>query len=133
MLRSLLALTLLYCLVPSPAIAQAFDVCGDGKRVTCVVDGDTFWLQGEKIRLEGFDSPEMGQPKCDRMAPLAAAARDRLAELLNAGEITIDRHGLDRCGRTLATITAAGVDIAAIMIAEGLGRPYVAGATAWCD
>lgn len=50
--------------------AWAIDKCGSGKRVTCVVDGDTIWLQGEKIRLKGFDPPDTttnicgGEVKC---------------------------------------------------------------------
>ena len=27
----------------------AISKCGSGARVTCIVDGDTFWLNGEKI------------------------------------------------------------------------------------
>jgi micrococcal nuclease len=34
-------------------------------RRTCVVDGDTFWLEGEKIRIADIDTPEISEPKCD--------------------------------------------------------------------
>ena len=34
-------------------------VCQQGEvRYNCIVDGDTFWLQGEKYRLSGVDNPE---------------------------------------------------------------------------
>ena len=28
-----------------------FEACGLGQRINCVVDGDTFWYAGEKIRV----------------------------------------------------------------------------------
>lgn len=51
-LLSVLVLLLTVQVVPALAIGM----CGSGKRVTCVVDGDTIWLRGEKIRLQGFDA-----------------------------------------------------------------------------
>ena len=48
------------------AIAEArtthsFAVCGMVRR-TCVVDGDTIWLEGVKIRIADIDTPEISQP-----------------------------------------------------------------------
>lgn len=51
-------------LVSAGASAQ-FSICGSVRR-TCVVDGDTFWLDGVKIRIADIDTPEIGQPQCDR-------------------------------------------------------------------
>src|SRR3546814_7054959 len=39
-----------------------FELCGMTRR-TCVVDGDTFWLEGEKIRIADIDTPEISEPK----------------------------------------------------------------------
>lgn len=33
--------------------AAAIDMCGSGQRVNCIVDGDTFWLDGVKYRSSG--------------------------------------------------------------------------------
>jgi micrococcal nuclease len=41
-----------------PIAANAIEKCGSGNRYTCVVDGDTIWLEGEKIRMMGYDTPE---------------------------------------------------------------------------
>src|SRR3546814_3267065 len=41
-----------------------FELCGMTRR-TCVVDGDTFWLEGEKIRIADIDTPEISEPQCD--------------------------------------------------------------------
>lgn len=39
-------------------------LCGQGQRVSCVVDGDTIWLRGEKIRVADIDTPEVSSPQC---------------------------------------------------------------------
>ena len=60
--------------------AFAIGKCGSGKRVTCVVDGDTFWLKGEKIRVQGYDAPETTTNICggNRDIQLGRKATDRL-------------------------------------------------------
>ena len=59
---------------PSEASAQArgmdserafFALCSGPTRTTCVVDGDTIWYRGEKIRLVGFDTPEIDYAECE--------------------------------------------------------------------
>lgn len=114
------------------APASAMDLCGSAKRVTCLVDGDTLWLQGEKIRIEGLDAPEISQPKCSAERRLGNQARDTLLTLLNSGEISIVRHGQDRYGRTLADVSVDGVDVARSIIDAGLGREYQ-GRRSWCN
>lgn len=59
--------------------ATALPICGNGLRVTCVVDGDPVWIEREKIRLLGIDAPELSPPRCGQEALWAAEARDRLA------------------------------------------------------
>ena len=44
--------------------AHSFAVCGT-IRQTCVVDGDTIWLEGAKIRIADIDTPELYSPQCD--------------------------------------------------------------------
>ena len=119
-------------LLATPATAAGFPVCKGGHRVTCVVDGDTFWLKGEKIRVDGYDSPEMGEPKCARPAAGAVEARSALAALLSSGAVELDRRGKDRYGRTLARVTVDGVDITRTMIGAGHGRRYQRGQQDWC-
>ena len=50
--------TLPCALLVSITPALAFEMYGSGPRVTCVVDGDTFWHDGLKYRAFGFDTPE---------------------------------------------------------------------------
>lgn len=119
------------------AIAQSSTIekCGSAKRVTCVVDGDTIWFEGEKIRLKDFDTPEPTTNVCGGQSEksLAKKASNRLLELLNENEFTIDRDGKDKYGRTLATIRIDGKDVGDTLISEGLARRWPDGVEFWCD
>jgi len=116
---------------PAFAIAK----CGSGKRVTCVVDGDTFWLKGEKIRVQGYDTPETTTNICggNREVRLGHKATDRLTQLLNSGDVSVQRNGKDWYGRTLADVYVDDVDVGDTLIAEGLARSWPDGREFWCD
>ncbi|WP_246018353.1 thermonuclease family protein [Pelagibacterium montanilacus] len=102
---------------------------------TCIVDGDTIWLDGENIRLEGFDTPELQSAICggQREVELAHRASSRLQELLNTNSWTVERSGTDRYGRTLATITIGGRDVGEWLVEERLARWWPDGEEWWCD
>lgn len=122
---------LLVCAMPAFAIEK----CGSGKRITCVVDGDTLWLNGEKIRAMGYDTPEPMTNVCggQREKQLAAKATARFIELFNETEISIARNGQDKYGRTLAVIRSNGRLVGDILISEGLARRWPDGHEFWCD
>src|SRR5689334_370780 len=83
-----------------------FGLCFTGGGIDCVVDGDTFWIDGEKIRIADIDAPETHPPRCPREAELGNAATRRLQALLNAGPVTLavaDRD-TDRYGRKLRIV-----------------------------
>lgn len=65
--------------------SQAFRKCNNGNRTTCVVDGDTIWLDGDKIRIADIDTPEVGDPKCAFELSLGNKATERMIELINGG------------------------------------------------
>jgi endonuclease YncB( thermonuclease family) len=102
---------------------------------SCVVDGDTIWLDGESLRLESYDTPEPRDNICGgkREVTLAHRASARLLELLNENAWTVQRFGLDPNGRTLATIRIRGEDVGDILIDEGLARRWPDGDEWWCD
>lgn len=129
MLRRVAFLLMTIC---SPA--HAMEMCGLGERVDCIVDGDTFWLAGEKIRAVGYDTPEPTTNMCggDVERQLAHQASARLLQLFNDSEISIQRQGFDRYGRTLALVLADGVDVGSILIAERLARSWPDGCEFWC-
>ncbi|MDE0879657.1 MAG: thermonuclease family protein, partial [Sphingomonas bacterium] len=90
----------------SRGFVRSFGQCHSGGGVNCVVDGDPFWIDGEKIRIADIDAPETHPPRCAEEARLGNAAKDRLQALLNAGPVTlvtIDRD-TDRYGRKLRVV-----------------------------
>ena len=78
-----------FCVAGCTSLAGAMPICGSGKRVTCVVDGDTFWLGGVKYRLKGVDTPEV-HGKCRNERRLAKKATEALREFFERGENAID-------------------------------------------
>ena len=72
-----------------------------------VVDGDTFRIGRETIRLEGIDAPELRQACADGWQA-GEAAREALADLLWAGRPTCERVTTDRYGRTVAVCRVDG-------------------------
>ena len=117
----------------APGEHIAFSRCHTGGGYNCVVDGDTIWLKGEKIRLLDIDTPETHPPRCAEEARLGHAATDRLHALLNGGAVSLSRDGTDRYGRTLAVVLVDGRPVGDTLIAEGLARPYGNGRRPWCD
>jgi endonuclease YncB( thermonuclease family) len=111
-----------------------FRMCGSGQRHTCVVDGDTVWLNGMNLRLQAYDTPEPYNDICGGAAEIALAerARARLLELLNGNSFTVETFGTDRYDRTLATIRIGGTDVGDILISEGLARRWPDGHEFWC-
>ena len=93
-----------------------------------VIDGDTFvariavWptLTAETaIRLRGIDTPELHGPDKAR----GQAARQRLLDLLSAGDIQLRDVGSDKYGNRLdASVSAAGQDVAEVLKREGWGK-----------
>ncbi|CAM5283053.1 hypothetical protein AFEL58S_00008 [Afipia felis] len=116
-------------------LSATFSICGAGRRADCVVDGDTFWFRGEKIRIADIDAPELSPPRCVREADLGEAAKRRLLALLNAGPFTLvaaDRDQ-DRYGRKLRTVSRGGRSIGDVLIAEGLARRWNGPRGSWCQ
>ena len=112
-------------------IAAALTVCSPGPRDNCIHDGDTVWLEGEKIRIADIDTPELNG-ECASERKLALRARNRLVELLNAGPFDISRSGTDRYGRTLAVLHRSGYSIGSQLVAEGLARTWSGRRESWC-
>jgi micrococcal nuclease len=99
-----------------------------------VVDGDTFWMAGEKIRVADIDAPETHPPRCEYEARLGDAATLRLQQLLNAGPIelaAIDRDR-DRYGRKLRIVERGSQSLGGVLVSEGLARPWEGYRRPWC-
>jgi endonuclease YncB( thermonuclease family) len=99
-----------------------------------VVDGDTIWYRGAKIRLADINTPETGEPGCAREADLGAAAAARLTELLNVGPFSLEPadRDHDRYGRALRVISRGGESLGDRLTAEGLAEPWRGYRGDWC-
>lgn len=114
--------------------AARFASCANASHDACVIDGDTFWYRGEKIRIADINTPETGEPRCAEEAELGARATARLTELLNAGAFSlepVDREA-DKYGRTLRVVTRAGESLGATLDDEGLAEPWQGHRRDWC-
>lgn len=77
-----------------------------------VIDGDTVWFEGRKIRLWGMDAPEMGQRH-------GAAAKAELQRLLDFRRIYVIPMDTDKYGRIVAQIHCGRGDIGQTMVRRG--------------
>ena len=111
-----------------------FGYCKWGGGTNCVVDGDTFYVGGAKVRIAGIDAPETHPPRCAQEAQLGEAATDKLRALLNSGAVTmtsIDRDR-DQYGRLLRNVAVDGADVGEAMVGAGVARDYRGGRRSWC-
>lgn len=116
------------------AVRAAFSLCFVGGGYNCVVDGDTIWLRGYKIRVADIDAPETHDPRCQSEKELGDRATLRLQQLLDSGPVTlqsIDRDH-DVYGRELRVVLVDGRSVGDTLVREGLARRYAGGRRPWC-
>lgn len=124
------------CLLVHVGRAETLAESVDG-RSAVIIDGDTVAIGGERIRLLNVDAPESFRPRCERELVAGLRAKERLAELLRAGYVWIERQGQDRYRRTLARLllvqasSGAPRDVGAILVSEGLAVLWQSGRAAW--
>jgi len=103
---------------------RTFTVCGKQSSEACVIDGDTLAVGKRRIRLTGFDAPEL-DGECEAERQLAREARDALADWLNAGPFELDGGAeppRDRYGRELRQARRGSEALADTMVERGLAR-----------
>ncbi len=141
LMRLLVGLAVLW-----PATIQAADTI-PGPIVATVInihDGDTMTVNAHypwpgmtirtAVRVNGIDTPEM-RGLCDAETELAKRARDyvraTVGDHVQLTNITLGKYA----GRIIADVALAdGRSLAALVIAEGLGREYDGGRReGWCD
>ncbi|MBV2183921.1 MAG: thermonuclease family protein [Rhizobium sp.] len=117
-------------------VSVAFTLCGSGTRLNCVVDGDTFWMNGEKIRIADIDTPELSPARCASEKAKGEAAKRALLSELNAGRFelaALEPNDTDVHGRKLRTVMRNSQSIGDRLIAKGLARPWTGSRRSWCD
>jgi endonuclease YncB( thermonuclease family) len=120
---------------PAPSTAsESFGFCGDGPHFNCVMDGNTFWVRGAKIRIADIDTPQINPPSCAEEKNRGLAAKLRLLALLNQGAFTLQASSpdADKDGVKFRTIYRQGRSIGMQMVSEGLARPSAGSHKPWC-
>jgi endonuclease YncB( thermonuclease family) len=135
-------------LIAVPANAEPIDPAD-----IWIIDGDTVTVHGKppNVRLVGFNAPETRHAACTAEQQLGDKAARRLRELVHGGELDLEyvacscppgTAGTPACnyGRACGVLKAAGRDVGAILIAEGLAVTFKCGAThcpptprPWCS
>jgi len=116
-----------------------FALCHGQARVTCVIDGDTLWYKGDKIRVADINTPETIEPACDTELQKGEKAADRMIALLNEGPFTLEPlhskkpHDTDKAGRKLRSILRGGHSLGEVLVAEGLAERWIGFRRDWCD
>lgn len=115
-------------------LTAAFTLCAEAPRTNCVVDGDTFWIGGEKVRLVDINAPETQQAGCAAERALGDRAKHRLLVLLNAGPFTLEIAGrpTDRYGRALRVAKRGGQSLGQQLVREGLADHWRGRRSDWC-
>lgn len=119
---------------PADTLSASFSLCGESARVTCVVDGDTFWLDAVKYRISDIDTPEISEPRCQAELALGEQAKHRLLSLLNEGPFGL-KAGLrdeDKYGRKLRAVYRRGLSLGDVLVEEGLARTWTGQRMPWC-
>jgi endonuclease YncB( thermonuclease family) len=116
------------------AVHARFSYCKWGGGVNCVVDGDTFYIGGAKVRIADIDAPETHDYRCRSELELGERAARDLQALLNSGAVTMTRIDRDRdvYGRLLRNVSVNGRDVGEELIADGVARAYAVGRRSWC-
>lgn len=119
---------------PVASASPTFTICHTGGGTNCVVDGDTVWVRGEKIRIADIDAPETHPPRCQSEADLGNKATERLAALLNSGPFELRKtdQDTDRYGRKLRVLIRDGRSLGDQLVAEGLARTWEGKRQPWC-
>lgn len=106
------------------SVDMRFTLCGERGSQACVIDGDTVMIGRRKIRITGYNAPEL---KGDCAAEIALAIRSRavLRDWLNQGAFTMSGGGdppYDQYGRELRELKRDKEWLSEVMIAQGVAQ-----------
>ena len=102
------------------------------------IDGDTYQVNGKRVRLAGWDSPETGNSaRCRIEHELGLRAEAQAKLLVSTGKTaTLQLMGQDQYQREVARIWLDGTDIGKMLNIDGLALPIhkdeASGKADWC-
>ncbi|MBL8484862.1 MAG: hypothetical protein JNJ60_21885 [Rhodocyclaceae bacterium] len=75
------------------------------------VDGRSFFANGQHIQVMGMDGPEFGHPG-------SGVAKQKLQQMLDSGQVSIEPQGTDSAGNLLARVRVGGRDLLDVLRAD---------------
>ncbi len=126
----------LYPPEPQDTVSLSFRLCGEAGRGPCVIDGDTLAIGQRRIRLTGYDAPELNGA-CAAEVAKAQEARTALRDWLAKGDFTWtggEEPPRDQYGRELREARRGADALADAMVEAGLaeGSGWGVGEREWC-
>ena len=103
--------------------ALAADISGTPR----IVDGDTLYLNGTKIRLHGIDAPETRQEcqdKDDASYLCGEASTEALRALVGSQPVRCENDKKDKYNRVLAVCYAGNINLNAETVRQGWALAY---------
>lgn len=103
-------------------------VCADVTGPIRVIDGDTFQIGDERVRLFGVDAPEIGQPctqGSDTNIDCGSWVESQVSGLFDGKTATCDGRERDRYDRLIATCYVDGADMGRTLVTAGLARAFL--------
>ena len=92
-----------------------------------VIDGDTFIVQGVRVRLHGIDAPETDQTCRTEQGTIWACGAwvtQTVKKRYAGGRAECEPMDIDRYGRTVARCWIGGQDVARQLVVEGMAFAY---------
>lgn len=113
------------------ARAERFGQCYDAEGSNCVLDGDTIYVQGQKVLIAGVTAPKIQGAQCDDERTRGIDSAVRLADLLNSGQVSVGASVREPDGQMRTKVEVGGNDVGSAMIGAGLARAY-GNSDGWC-
>ncbi|MCF4099785.1 excalibur calcium-binding domain-containing protein [Maritalea mediterranea] len=105
------------------------------RRVTCVVDGDTIWEEGSKLRFLDIDAAETdNKASCAAERVAAAKGAQMVIEAMQTGYRIHYTGRTGGYGRDLVKMyNSDGQDVGQLLIQQGFAQPWPNSSNPWCD
>ncbi|MET4418304.1 endonuclease YncB(thermonuclease family) [Bradyrhizobium sp. RT3a] len=112
---------------PIPLFAAPQPLASERIGEPSIIDGDTLDIHGSRIRLSGIDAPESSQfCRGEDSLPFrcGAKAANDLSAFIARRPVTCVPVSLDQYGRTVATCSIGGIDLADWLVRNGLALDW---------
>jgi micrococcal nuclease len=113
------------------ARAAQYGQCYNAPGSNCVLDGDTIYVDGQKVEIAGMSAPKIQGAQCDEERSRGIDSAVRLADLLNSGRVTLGESVREPDGQVRRKVEVNGNEVGVAMIDAGAARDY-GSSGGWC-